>query len=168
MHRAANFDFVARLGAEVEKLSFGPAAEGAAIGPLITAAAVDRVRRSVERAVAEGARISHQAPLPDAPGHFFAPTVLAGGSPDATILREEIFGPVAPVVVWHDEEELLRLVNDTEYGLAVRLRRRPRPRRPPRRADRRRHDRHQPRAGLRPSRSLWWEIELSQRVSARS
>jgi succinate-semialdehyde dehydrogenase/glutarate-semialdehyde dehydrogenase len=119
VHGDVAFDFLARLGAEVEKLAVGAAADGAAIGPLITAAAVERVRRTVEQAVAEGARISHRAELPDAPGHFYPPTVLADVPPGATILREEIFGPVAPVVVWHDEEELLRQVNDTEYGLAA-------------------------------------------------
>jgi succinate-semialdehyde dehydrogenase/glutarate-semialdehyde dehydrogenase len=119
VHGDVVFDFLARLGAEVEKLAVGAAADGAAIGPLITAAAVERVRRTVEQAVAEGARISHRAELPDAPGHFYPPTVLADVPPGATILREEIFGPVAPVVVWHDEEELLRQVNDTEYGLAA-------------------------------------------------
>ena len=45
--------------------------------------------------------------------------MLADVAPDAAILRDEIFGPVAPVVVWHDEDELLDLVNDTEYGLAA-------------------------------------------------
>ncbi|MBB3042648.1 NAD-dependent succinate-semialdehyde dehydrogenase [Nocardioides soli] len=119
VHRDVAFDFLARFGAAVEKLTVGPAADGAAIGPLITAAAVDRVRRTVEHAVAEGARISHRAQLPDAPGHFYPPTVLADVAPDATILRDEIFGPVAPVVVWDDEDELIRLVNDTEYGLAA-------------------------------------------------
>ena len=119
VHRDVAFDFLARFGAAVEKLTVGPAADGAAIGPLITAAAVDRVRRAVEQAVAEGARISHRAQLPDAPGHFYPPTVLADVAPDATILRDEIFGPVAPVVVWDDEDELIRLVNDTEYGLAA-------------------------------------------------
>ncbi|QWF22769.1 NAD-dependent succinate-semialdehyde dehydrogenase [Nocardioides sp. LMS-CY] len=119
VHRDVAFDFLARFGAAVEKLTVGPAPDGAAIGPLITAAAVDRVRRTVEHAVAEGARISHRAQLPDAPGHFYPPTVLADVAPDATILRDEIFGPVAPVVVWDDEDELIRLVNDTEYGLAA-------------------------------------------------
>ena len=119
VHRAVAFDFLARFGAEVEKLTVGPAVDGAAIGPLITAAAVERVSRAVEQAVAEGARISHQAQLSEAPGHFYPPTVLADVRPDAAILREEIFGPVAPVVVWDDEDELVRLVNDTEYGLAA-------------------------------------------------
>jgi succinate-semialdehyde dehydrogenase/glutarate-semialdehyde dehydrogenase len=119
VHRDVAFDFLARFGAEVEKLTVGPATDGAEIGPLISAGALDRVRRTVEQAVAEGARISHQAATPNAPGHFYPPTVLADVAPDATILRDEIFGPVAPVVVWHDEAELLRLVNDTEYGLAA-------------------------------------------------
>ena len=119
VHADVAFDFVARFGAEVEKLTVGPAADGAAIGPLISAAAVQRVTAAVELAVREGARISHQAQLPDAKGYFYPPTVLAGVPADATILREEIFGPVAPIVVWEDEQELLRQVNDTEYGLAA-------------------------------------------------
>jgi succinate-semialdehyde dehydrogenase/glutarate-semialdehyde dehydrogenase len=56
---------------------------------------------------------------PDSPGHFFVPTVLTDVPPDADILREEIFGPVAPVVTWSTEEELLRLANGSEYGLAA-------------------------------------------------
>ncbi|MDO9494257.1 MAG: aldehyde dehydrogenase family protein, partial [Nocardioides sp.] len=81
--------------------------------------AVHRITEAVDLAVREGARISHRAQLPDAPGHFYPPTVLADVPPDATILREEIFGPVAAVVVWDDEAELLRQVNETEYGLAA-------------------------------------------------
>ncbi|WP_243060128.1 NAD-dependent succinate-semialdehyde dehydrogenase [Nocardioides sp. SR21] len=119
VHSDVAFDFLARLGAEVEKLTVGPAADGAAIGPVISAAALHRITEAVDLAVREGARISHRAELPDAPGYFYPPTVLADVAPDATILRQEIFGPVAPVVVWRDEDELIRLVNDTEYGLAA-------------------------------------------------
>ncbi|GAA1165950.1 NAD-dependent succinate-semialdehyde dehydrogenase [Nocardioides aquiterrae] len=119
VHSDVAFDFLARLGAEVEKLTVGPAVDGAAIGPVISAAALQRITAAVDLAVREGARISHRAQLPDAPGHFYPPTVLAGVAPDATILREEIFGPVAPVVAWDDEDELVRLVNDSEYGLAA-------------------------------------------------
>lgn len=119
VHRNLAFDFVAKLGAEVEKLTVGPALDGAQIGPLISAHELQRVTEAVDLAVREGARVSHRAHLPEAPGYFYPPTVLANVSPDATILREEIFGPVAPVVVWNDEEELLRLVNDSEYGLAA-------------------------------------------------
>jgi succinate-semialdehyde dehydrogenase/glutarate-semialdehyde dehydrogenase len=119
VHTDVAFDFLARLGGEVEKLTVGPASDGATIGPLITATALHRVTEAVDLAVREGARISHQAQLPDSPGHFYPPTVLADVAPDATILRDEIFGPVAPIVVWDDEAVMLRQVNDTEYGLAA-------------------------------------------------
>lgn len=112
-------EFVARFGAEVEGLSVGASAEGGAIGPLISSAAVHRVQAAVDRAVSQGARVAHRGALPDSPGHFFAPTVLTDVPPDADILREEIFGPVAPVVTWSTEEELLQLANGSEYGLAA-------------------------------------------------
>lgn len=111
--------FVARFGAEVEKLTVGAAADGAAIGPLISAAAVERVAAVVDAAVTEGARVSHQARLPELPGHFFPPTVLVDVPVDAAILQDEVFGPVAPIVTWRDEDELLAAVNDTEHGLAA-------------------------------------------------
>ncbi len=119
VHRAVAADFITRLGAEVEKLTVGRAVDGAAIGPLITRAAVERITRAVDDVVAAGARVSHRAALPDAPGHFYPPTVLVDVPSDAAILREEIFGPVAPVVIWDDEEDLLRQVNGTKYGLAA-------------------------------------------------
>ena len=120
VHESIAFEFLAQFGQRVEKLSVGAAHDGNEIGPLISAAALDRVTAAVEGAVAEGARISHQAVVPDdARGHFFPPTVLASVPSGAAILREEIFGPVAPIVTWRDENELLRMVNDTEYGLAA-------------------------------------------------
>ena len=119
VHQDVAFDFLAKLGAQVEKLNVGPAADGAAIGPLISSAAVARVGELVDAAVTEGARISHRAELPDAPGHFYPPTILADVPAGAAIMREEIFGPVAPVTVWTDEDDLIRLVNDTELGLAA-------------------------------------------------
>lgn len=119
VHGDIAVDFVARLGAEVEKLTVGPAIDGAEIGPLINASALRRVTEAVDLAVREGARISNQAKVSEARGYFFPPTVLADVPGDATILREEIFGPVAPIVVWNDEDELMRQVNDSEYGLAA-------------------------------------------------
>ncbi|WP_328468010.1 NAD-dependent succinate-semialdehyde dehydrogenase [Actinoplanes sp. NBC_00393] len=116
VHAAVADEFVARFGARVEKLIVGPAGDGSDIGPLISAAAVDRVRRAVEES---GARIAHQAACPEGAGHFYPPTVLVDVPAGAAILREEIFGPVAPVVTWTDEAALLAQVNDTEYGLAA-------------------------------------------------
>lgn len=96
--------FTDRLACEVERLTVGPASEGCAIGPLISAAAVRRLQQAVDGAVADGARVAARAVLPEARGHFFAPTVLA----DAPLLRDEQSGPVAPVVAWDDEAALLR------------------------------------------------------------
>lgn len=119
VHSTVAPDFIARFGAAVEKLSVGPAADGADIGPLISAAAVERVRAAIDGALRVGARISFQAELPDLRGHFVAPTVLTEVPPDAAILTEEVFAPVAPVVTWSSEDELLAQVNDSEYGLAA-------------------------------------------------
>ncbi|MGN6781377.1 MAG: NAD-dependent succinate-semialdehyde dehydrogenase [Marmoricola sp.] len=111
--------FVPRFGAEIEKLSVGPAADGCAIGPLISDAARRRVDGAVAAAVDAGARVVARAALPDARGYFSAPVLLADVAPDAAILTEEVFGPVAPVVTWRTDAELLDLVNGTEYGLAA-------------------------------------------------
>jgi succinate-semialdehyde dehydrogenase/glutarate-semialdehyde dehydrogenase len=119
VHSAVVSAFVAKFGAAVEKLTVGPAAGGAAIGPLISATALRRVTRTVDEAVAAGARISHRAVTPDAPGHFYPPTVLVDVPAGAAVLQEEIFGPVAAITTWDTEEELLGLVNDSEYGLAA-------------------------------------------------
>jgi len=118
VHADVAEQFVARFGAAIEGLSVGHAFDGAQIGPLISKAAVDRVTAAVAGAVAAGARVAHQA-LAATDGLFYPPTLLVDVPADAEILREEIFGPVAPVVVWDDEAELLRLVNDTEFGLAA-------------------------------------------------
>ncbi|MFZ5848847.1 MAG: NAD-dependent succinate-semialdehyde dehydrogenase [Actinomycetota bacterium] len=119
VHARVLDDFVSGLGEKVEKLSVGAAADGAAVGPLISAAAVERVTGVVDRAVELGARVTHRAALPDLPGYFYPPTVLADVSAGAAIIEEEIFGPVAPIVTWHAEEDLLDQVNGTEYGLAA-------------------------------------------------
>ena len=101
--------FVARFGAAVETLE---------AAPLISAAAVENVGALVDGAVAAGARVVARADVPE-PGWFYPPTLLADVPPDAEILREEIFGPVAPVVTWTDEADLLRQVNGTELGLSA-------------------------------------------------
>jgi succinate-semialdehyde dehydrogenase/glutarate-semialdehyde dehydrogenase len=77
------------------------------------------VTRLVDEAVERGAVIAHRATVPAHDGHFYPPLVLTGLSAGDPLLREEIFGPVAPIVVWHDVEELLASVNDTEFGLAA-------------------------------------------------
>jgi succinate-semialdehyde dehydrogenase / glutarate-semialdehyde dehydrogenase len=86
---------------------------------LISWRAVQGVDALVRQAIAAGARISHRAPVPDSKGWFYPPTVLADVPADADILDAEIFRPVAPIVAWHDDSELLKLVNASEMGLAA-------------------------------------------------
>ncbi|AEV84974.1 succinate-semialdehyde dehdyrogenase [Actinoplanes sp. SE50] len=119
VHAAVAGEFVARFGAAVEKLTVGAAADGADIGPLISAQALRRVTRTVAAAVESGARIAHRAATPSLPGHFYPPTILVDVAPDAEILHDEIFGPVAPIVTWTDEARMVAQVNAAEYGLAA-------------------------------------------------
>jgi len=119
VHADVAEDFVARLGKAVEGLRVGPSSDPATeIGPLISAKAAQDVRGLVEAAVAAGATVAHRAEAP-AEGWYVAPTVLTDVAPDAAILASEIFGPVAPIVTWYDEGEMLRLVNGVELGLAA-------------------------------------------------
>ncbi len=119
VHADVAEEFTAKLGAEVEKLTVGPAPNGSQIGPLISAKAVDGVAALVDSAIAAGARISHRAAVPDSKGFYYPPTVLVDVPADADIVTNEIFGPVAPIVTWTDDAEMLRLVNASEFGLAA-------------------------------------------------
>ncbi|MEO8603875.1 MAG: NAD-dependent succinate-semialdehyde dehydrogenase [bacterium] len=87
------------------------------IGPLVDAATRDKVTRLVAAAVAAGARVRTGGSAPSGPGFFYPATVLDQVAADSPILAEEIFGPVAPVVAFDDEAEVIRLANATEYGL---------------------------------------------------
>lgn len=119
VHAEVVDEFTAKLGAAVEQLKVGPASEGCDVGPLISAKAVDGVAALVASAVAAGARIAHQSPTPDSKGYYYPPTVLADVPAGADIVSREIFGPVAPIITWDDETEMLRLVNCSELGLAA-------------------------------------------------
>ncbi len=119
VHESVATEFAARFGEAIEALRVGAAfAEGTEIGPVVSAKARAGVGRLVDEAVAGGARIAHQSTAPD-DGHFFPPTLLVDVAPDAAILQSEVFGPVAPVVTWSDEADLLTWVNATELGLAA-------------------------------------------------
>ncbi len=97
--------------------------EGVQIGPLIDAAALKRVDALVADAVERGAQLvtgGYKLEEDDlADGHFYAPTVLTGVTRDMSITQEEVFGPVAPIVSFQSEEEVLNWANDTPYGLAA-------------------------------------------------
>lgn len=112
-------DFVERFGSKLQQLSVGPAFDDAEVGPLITPKARDKVAALVDQATSAGARITHRGNAPEDGDHFHPPMLLADVPADADLLAEEIFGPVAAVVTWSDDEEVLRLVNGTEFGLSA-------------------------------------------------
>ncbi|MDQ6614592.1 MAG: NAD-dependent succinate-semialdehyde dehydrogenase [Actinomycetota bacterium] len=91
------------------------------LGPLIDDRQRQKVVELVEDAVNRGARCLIGGRPLDGPGYFYPPTVLVDVPPDARLLREEIFGPVAPIVTFDDEEEAVAQANDTEFGLVAYL-----------------------------------------------
>lgn len=100
------------------KLTVGPGLdEGTDIGPLVNADTRTKVAGLVSEAAGAGSKVLLGGGTPDRPGYFYLPTVLDGVAPDAGILAAEIFGPVAPMVRFGSEEEVISLANDTEYGL---------------------------------------------------
>ena len=88
-------------------------------GPLIEEKAVEKVEEHIADAVAKGARVFTGGKRHEKGGQFFQPTVLVNVTPEMKITHEETFGPVAPLYRFKEEDELIRLANDTEYGLAA-------------------------------------------------
>ena len=116
--------FLETLVGRVSRMKAGSGfEEGVTIGPLINEAAVAKVEAQVRDAEGRGAEVlTGGARLTEGAlgkGHFFAPTVLSGITLEMTIYREETFGPVAAVVPFDDEAEVLAMANDTHYGLAA-------------------------------------------------
>jgi succinate-semialdehyde dehydrogenase/glutarate-semialdehyde dehydrogenase len=115
-------DFSHRLAERMTALVVGPGTdETSQVGPLINEEAVRKVDELVTDAVGRGARPIVGGTRPDRGGWFYDPTVLVEVPSDAQILREEIFGPVAPVVAFTSEDDAVALANDTEFGLVAYL-----------------------------------------------
>jgi betaine-aldehyde dehydrogenase len=113
-------EFTERLVAYVKTLVVGDPIDGATdVGPLITAAALQRVEGQVVRAVAEGAKVLLGGQRLQRPGHFYAPTILGGVRHGSLPTTEEIFGPVISLIVAEDAEEAIRMANDSRYGLGA-------------------------------------------------
>ncbi len=113
-------EFARRLAERMGALRVGDGAgEGVQVGPLVEAKARDKVSELVADAEARGGRALTGGRPIEGPGYFYAPTVLYGMPTDAGVFREEIFGPVAPVFAFADEDDAVALANDTEYGLVA-------------------------------------------------
>jgi acyl-CoA reductase-like NAD-dependent aldehyde dehydrogenase len=115
VERTAVDDFLGAMEAAVKEMQVGdPLDESTQMGPLISAGQ----RETVAEYVPEDAPVAFRGAIPDGPGYWFPPTVLAPVSNDDRAAREEIFGPVACVIPFDDEDDAVRLANDTMYGLS--------------------------------------------------
>ncbi len=120
VHQAVHEAFVDKLAARVAALKVGPASDPASqIGPMINARAVEKIERHVADAVARGARVVVGGQRLRADANYYLPTVLADATPAMDCACEETFGPVAPVMRFESEAEVIALANGTPFGLAA-------------------------------------------------
>src|SRR5690606_13675710 len=111
--------FAERLAEKVSTMTVGNGLDqGTVVGPLIEEKAISKVEEHVQDAVSKGAKVVVGGKRVEGNGHFYVPTVLTGIKSDMRVLREETFGPVAPLMKFDTEEEVVRLANSTEFGLA--------------------------------------------------
>jgi succinate-semialdehyde dehydrogenase/glutarate-semialdehyde dehydrogenase len=120
VHESLVEEFSSRFAAKMGELTIGRGTDdGVQVGPLIDQAAIDKITELVADAVGSGAEILTGGEPLDGKGHFYRPTVLTGVPASCRIVHEEIFGPVAPVTAFADDDEALALANDTEFGLVA-------------------------------------------------
>lgn len=116
-------EFIEKMAAGVGGMKLGPGSDEATqVGPLVSAEHLEHVEQLVGTAAGQGAELVTGGGRADQQGYFFQPTVFSGVTDDMTIAREEIFGPVLPVLTYEDQDELEAVIaraNDTEYGLAA-------------------------------------------------
>jgi len=119
VHEAVHDQFIEKFAAKVGALQVGDGfADKVAQGPLIDEAAVAKVQEHVKDALAKGAKVAVGGQAHELGGRYFQPTVLADIQEDMLCMREETFGPLAPVIKFKDEAHVIELANNTEYGLA--------------------------------------------------
>ncbi|WP_426623167.1 NAD-dependent succinate-semialdehyde dehydrogenase [Leifsonia sp. McL0607] len=118
VHEDVADEFARRVTQKVDAMTIGRGTEdGVTIGPLINEDAVDKAAELLEDAVARGALVLTGGSRVSGPGTFFEPTVVTDVRAGSEILRQEIFGPVLSIVRFRDEDEAVRIANDTEFGL---------------------------------------------------
>jgi succinate-semialdehyde dehydrogenase/glutarate-semialdehyde dehydrogenase len=113
-------EFAEKLAAQLGEMKVGRGTEDdVKVGPLIDADQRGKVDELVQDATGKGAQVLVGGQARDGAGYFYEPTVLGGVSGDSRLLKEEIFGPVAPVIGFDDEDAAIAAANDTEYGLVA-------------------------------------------------
>jgi succinate-semialdehyde dehydrogenase/glutarate-semialdehyde dehydrogenase len=118
VHESVEQEFAQRLAARLAQMTVGRGTEqGVEVGPLITEAQREIVEGLVADAVDKGGKLLTGGERPGGPGYYFPPTVIGEVTPDAAILTDEVFGPVAPITPFATEDEAIASANSTEYGL---------------------------------------------------
>ncbi|TDI65241.1 MAG: NADP-dependent succinate-semialdehyde dehydrogenase I [Alphaproteobacteria bacterium] len=119
--QAAVYDaFMEKFTSAVQTLRVGPGTQdGVTQGPLIDMAAVEKVEEHVRDAVTKGARVVVGGKRHELGGRFFEPTLIADVTQDMLVAKEETFGPLAPIIKFDHEEQVINWANDTEFGLAA-------------------------------------------------
>ncbi|MEV7324626.1 NAD-dependent succinate-semialdehyde dehydrogenase [Streptomyces sp. NPDC093970] len=120
VHEDVAEEFTRKFGEAMEAVRIGPGLDdGVELGAMVNQAAIEKIGALVDDAVERGAAITAQGPTPAGPGYFYPATVVTNVSPNARIMHEEVFGPVAPIAVFRDEDEAVAAANDTPFGLAA-------------------------------------------------
>jgi succinate-semialdehyde dehydrogenase/glutarate-semialdehyde dehydrogenase len=118
VHRSVVEEFSEKFAKKMSELLVGNgASEGTDVGPLIDRKGLEKVESLVADAVNKGARVLTGGNRPEGPGYFYSPTVLVDVALDSELMSTEIFGPVAAITPFDSEDEVLRLANDTDWGL---------------------------------------------------
>jgi succinate-semialdehyde dehydrogenase/glutarate-semialdehyde dehydrogenase len=118
VHEKVHDAFAEKLTRRMGALKMGNGLDdGVALGPLVNAETRDKVKTLVDDAVAKGAKVLTGGKAPDGKGFFYPATVLSNVPANASMVREEIFGPVAALQTFTSEDEAITKANDTEYGL---------------------------------------------------
>ena len=113
-------EFVEKFVQKAEKLKLGdPMSEDTDIGPLVNEQGLNNIESIVNESIKEGAELLTGGERSGNSGYFYRPTIIKNVSPKMRISKEEVFGPVAPILVVNDEDEGIRLANDTQYGLGA-------------------------------------------------
>jgi acyl-CoA reductase-like NAD-dependent aldehyde dehydrogenase len=113
-------EFIEKFVQRAEGLRLGdPLSDNSDIGPLVNANAIKKIDSQVKEAVREGAEVLVGGEQIGEKGYFYKPTVLRNVNPKMSIAQEEVFGPIAPIIVAGDEVEAIELANDSEYGLGA-------------------------------------------------
>jgi acyl-CoA reductase-like NAD-dependent aldehyde dehydrogenase len=113
-------EFTEKFVQKTEKLKVDdPLLDDTDIGPLVNAKALENIEGVVKRSIKEGAELIAGGKRVKSRGYFYRPTILKNVLPEMEVAQEEVFGPVAPIIVANDEKEAIRIANDSKFGLGA-------------------------------------------------